>query len=633
MDGFRDKNTGEDETPEGTDSRPARYLCSDRIVLDRVDKSVRVDGEPAVLQPTPFRLLEILMDRAQSLVTKEEILDRVWGSTTVTEASITSAVRSIRRALGETAPGESILQTVSRRGYSFREPVRALEDLAAALSDIAYEPDSAPAPASRIRDYALILLVALIAAAGLGLLTRFAMTPPLQPSGHVQLLVEPDVAGAIEQRAPGFDARLQTILAQDPVITPGTGSPERLLEITRDPSGDPDGLVLEISHPGAGANLHLVALTIGSQSGDALAERITMTASFLFRCADDLLAVMSPALHRDAHLLSLLYRLCDASRSGASARLLEPYSDALLSAFPDEDGAAAVHALVLASQPERHLNGQADVREASRNARARDLLERAHDGLGATAVFEIAQTLLAAKEGDASSEERLSLVSAESWLGLRAYLYRVSVLRQTGRLAEAAHLLSTANQIWPGDSTTTANLALTQTMQGQFDEALTTLDSALRVRPDDVTLKQLREVILNLYGNQVGADDTRLQSVPDYLRDCVSGFLDTRRAGAVSLPASCDQLDITQRARHQAILGDIDGALSLIERFDPEVPAPRIILHYPEFREAWRSQRMWNIARTFGLVEYWRRTRTRPDICYGQEMFGICEREIAQRSP
>jgi non-specific serine/threonine protein kinase len=77
------------------------------------------DGEVVRLQPRAFDLLAALVERAGHLVTKEELLDRVWPKMVVEEAVLHVQVSALRKVLGADA-----IATVSGQGYRFALPVR-----------------------------------------------------------------------------------------------------------------------------------------------------------------------------------------------------------------------------------------------------------------------------------------------------------------------------------------------------------------------------------------------------------------------------------------------------------------------------------------------------------------------------
>ena len=76
------------------------------------------DGAAIPLRPRAFDLLVALIDCAGRLVTKNELLDRVWPKTVVEEAALHVQVSALRKVLGSEA-----ITTVSGRGYQFTLPV------------------------------------------------------------------------------------------------------------------------------------------------------------------------------------------------------------------------------------------------------------------------------------------------------------------------------------------------------------------------------------------------------------------------------------------------------------------------------------------------------------------------------
>jgi DNA-binding winged helix-turn-helix (wHTH) protein len=94
------------------------------------DKRRRLkDGATISLRPRAFDLLVALVDRAGQLVTKDELLDRVWPKMVVEEAALHVQASALRKVLGADA-----ITTVSGRGYQFTLPVTKGDDEAARAS-------------------------------------------------------------------------------------------------------------------------------------------------------------------------------------------------------------------------------------------------------------------------------------------------------------------------------------------------------------------------------------------------------------------------------------------------------------------------------------------------------------------
>src|SRR5262245_44346058 len=83
------------------------------------------DREPIPLRPKTWSVLRYLAERPGVLVTKQELLDAVWGDAVVTEAVLSRSIWELRVALGDSSRTSQLLQTVQRRGFRFIAPVHA----------------------------------------------------------------------------------------------------------------------------------------------------------------------------------------------------------------------------------------------------------------------------------------------------------------------------------------------------------------------------------------------------------------------------------------------------------------------------------------------------------------------------
>jgi DNA-binding winged helix-turn-helix (wHTH) protein/TolB-like protein len=93
------------------------------VLLDLQDGAV-VRGERAVnLPPKQLEVLRVLVEAAPHLVTREELLDRVWPDRVVGDAALTQTVKELRQALGDDARAPRFIATVARRGYRLVAPV------------------------------------------------------------------------------------------------------------------------------------------------------------------------------------------------------------------------------------------------------------------------------------------------------------------------------------------------------------------------------------------------------------------------------------------------------------------------------------------------------------------------------
>src|SRR6185437_10112686 len=83
------------------------------------------------LQDKPLLLLCTLLDHPQSLVTRQQLRERMWASDTFVdyEQGINVAIKKVRDALGDSAENPKFIQTVAKKGYRFLVPVQVIEPL------------------------------------------------------------------------------------------------------------------------------------------------------------------------------------------------------------------------------------------------------------------------------------------------------------------------------------------------------------------------------------------------------------------------------------------------------------------------------------------------------------------------
>ena len=96
---------------------PERYRFGP-FELQPDKRRLQKDGVTVSLRPRAFDLLVTLVERGGHLVTKDELLDRVWSKTVVEEAALHVQVSALRKVVGSEA-----ITTVSGRGYQFTLPV------------------------------------------------------------------------------------------------------------------------------------------------------------------------------------------------------------------------------------------------------------------------------------------------------------------------------------------------------------------------------------------------------------------------------------------------------------------------------------------------------------------------------
>src|SRR5216684_4338178 len=91
------------------------------FVLDPSSGELRRNGTRLKLQDQPFQVLLKLLEKAGSLVTREELQSTLWVADTFVDfdTGLNSAIKRLREALGDSADVPRYIETIPRRGYRF----------------------------------------------------------------------------------------------------------------------------------------------------------------------------------------------------------------------------------------------------------------------------------------------------------------------------------------------------------------------------------------------------------------------------------------------------------------------------------------------------------------------------------
>jgi DNA-binding winged helix-turn-helix (wHTH) protein/predicted ATPase len=94
-----------------------RQFAFDRFRFDAHTGELWTNGTQARLTPRAGAVLTLLLERAQRLVTKQELFEQVWGGSAVSDDALTSCIQELRHALGDDARRPRYIETQHRRGY------------------------------------------------------------------------------------------------------------------------------------------------------------------------------------------------------------------------------------------------------------------------------------------------------------------------------------------------------------------------------------------------------------------------------------------------------------------------------------------------------------------------------------
>src|SRR4030095_6768065 len=107
---------------QGTRHRRLRF---EPFEFDTVDGELYRDRERIRLQEQPRQVLVALLERPGEVVGRDELRERLWKNDTFVdfEHGLNTAIKKVRRALGDSAEAPAFIETLSRRGYRFIAPI------------------------------------------------------------------------------------------------------------------------------------------------------------------------------------------------------------------------------------------------------------------------------------------------------------------------------------------------------------------------------------------------------------------------------------------------------------------------------------------------------------------------------
>ena len=94
------------------------------LLLDPARRTLRKGNLTVHHTPKEFEILHYLLENADRVVSREELLSKLWPGVVVEEANLTQNIFLLRKALGETPSGQLYIETIPKRGYRIAVPVK-----------------------------------------------------------------------------------------------------------------------------------------------------------------------------------------------------------------------------------------------------------------------------------------------------------------------------------------------------------------------------------------------------------------------------------------------------------------------------------------------------------------------------
>jgi TolB-like protein/cytochrome c-type biogenesis protein CcmH/NrfG len=93
-------------------------------LLDTDRRELRREQVPVAVEPQVFDLVVHLMENRDRVVSKDELIDKIWHGRSVSESTLTSRINAARKAIGDNGANQALIRTIARKGFRFVGDVR-----------------------------------------------------------------------------------------------------------------------------------------------------------------------------------------------------------------------------------------------------------------------------------------------------------------------------------------------------------------------------------------------------------------------------------------------------------------------------------------------------------------------------
>ena len=119
-------------------------------VLDLERRELTRGSEAVSIGPRVFDLLVYLLQNRERVVSKDSLLDAVWGGRIVSESTLTSHINAVRKAVGDNGAEQKLVRTFPRKGFRFVGEVTEVKSSDGAAREALSTPDDIPRPSLSI---------------------------------------------------------------------------------------------------------------------------------------------------------------------------------------------------------------------------------------------------------------------------------------------------------------------------------------------------------------------------------------------------------------------------------------------------------------------------------------------------
>lgn len=544
--------------------------------LDPVNHELRRDGRTVPLKPKAFDLLMVLVESRGRVVSKDDLMQRVWPDTVVDESSLTQNIYELRKALAADGMGVQYIETVPKRGYRFN-------------GGTAEESETRRAKSIAVLPFRRIAGTPDVEYLGAGI----ADTLVSQLTSIRGLIVRPVATVASYAETPGDALALARMLGVDAVVEGSVQSAGDRIRVTV--------RLLDVASRSAiwAAKFDESADDIfGVQ--DAIAEKVAAAVAPDFDDRDRAAVVKHHTSSTSAYELFLKGRYNWNKSTGESLWRAIEFFRAAIEIAP---GYALAYVGIADAYTSLDWYGVLSTRESNPHALKAAEKALAIDGSLAEAHASLAMAKQYAWEWEAAEREYRAAIAlnpnyaqARQWYGVH--------LAFRGRFDEAIAEIRRAEALDPVSLSIGSQVALVYLCARQYEEGLAQVHKVLAVESSAVEARLYLAMLLQLLGRSAEAvyilralppenPDFRAMLVNAYGS---AGEMDAARAVLAELMAWPTYVPPFWLAIARLGVGDRDGALDELERAcddpDDSLLAVKVFAVFDPLRTSARYQRV-----------------------------------------
>jgi eukaryotic-like serine/threonine-protein kinase len=194
------------EAGQALERTPASAVTFGPFTFDARNGILSRGGTEIPLPPRVIGVLALLLTRPGEVVSRQDLMDRVWKDAFVTDTSLAEAVSFLRQALGDDPQAPRYVQTVHRRGYRFVAPLLApdpaVEQILEPVTGVRPRSVIYPSIARELLPWSVAAICAVLAVSALW---QIARQPRLAAPPAARFELQPSAGTAFDRRAPAID--------------------------------------------------------------------------------------------------------------------------------------------------------------------------------------------------------------------------------------------------------------------------------------------------------------------------------------------------------------------------------------------------------------------------------------------